>query len=75
MIRNTLKQNYYFLPYNKNLQDRAKYLLKNQTEAERKIYKEFFSKLDFRVRKQKVIDNFILDFNLGLFTCSFYILS
>lgn len=62
MIRNTLKQNYYYLPYNKNLKDRAKELLKNQTMPEIKIYEEYLSKLKFRVRKQKIIDNFIVDF-------------
>lgn len=62
MIRNTLKQNYYFLPYNKNLKDRSKELIKNQTISEIKIYKEYLSKLNFKIRKQKIIDNFIVDF-------------
>lgn len=55
----------YFLPYKKSLTSRSKELSQTQTEAERKIYEECLSKLNFRVRKQKVIDGFIVDFYIA----------
>lgn len=55
----------YHLPYNKNLRTRSKELLQNQTEAEIKIYLEYLSKLKYRVRKQKIIDGFIVDFYIA----------
>lgn len=55
----------YHLPYNGNLTNRSKELIKNQTDAEIKIYKEYLSKLKYRIRKQKIIDGFIVDFYIA----------
>ena len=62
-----------FLDYNKNLKDRAKELKSNMTKPERKLWFDFFKKIekdtlikegreDFRIYKQRQIDNFIVDF-------------
>jgi very-short-patch-repair endonuclease len=55
----------FHLPYNKNLKNRSRELIKDQTSAEIKIYKEYLSKLKYRVRKQKIIDGFIVDFYIA----------
>lgn len=55
-----------FLDYNKKLKERAKELRKNMTEPEKKLWFWFF--VDFqkihqiRVLRQRIIDNFIVDF-------------
>lgn len=50
-----------FLPYNKNLNVRARELRKNMTKAEKKIW-QFLRTLPYQVLRQRVIDNFIVDF-------------
>ena len=50
------------LKYNKELIIKAKALRKNQTEQERKLWYEFLSKYPVRFQRQKVIDNYIVDF-------------
>jgi len=50
-----------FLPYNNKLNDRARELRKNMTESEKKIW-QFLRKLPYSVLRQRVIDNFIVDF-------------
>ena len=49
-------------PYNKTLKERASFLRKNMTFAEKKIWFEFLRKLDIPINRQKVIDNYIVDF-------------
>lgn len=51
------------LKYNKKLIQNAKELRKNQTLQERKLRYEFLSKYPVRFQRQKVIDNYIADFN------------
>ena len=48
--------------YNKTLKERASHLRKNMTYAEKKIWYEFLRKLDIPINRQKVIDNYIVDF-------------
>ena len=55
----------FHLPYNKKLKNRSKELIRDQTSAEIKIYKEYLSKLKYRVRKQKIIGGFIVDFYIA----------
>jgi very-short-patch-repair endonuclease len=50
------------LNYNKGLINIAKQLRKNQTPQERKLWYEFLSKYAVQFQRQKVIDNFIVDF-------------
>ena len=59
--RNTITNGYY-LPYNPKLKERARYLRKNMTEAERKIWENFLKDYKYRVLRQKPIDNYIVDF-------------
>ncbi len=48
--------------YNKALKDKATYLRNNMTFPEKKIWFEFLRKLDIPINRQKVIDNYIVDF-------------
>lgn len=50
------------LPYNPALNNKAKHLRKNMTKHEKKLWYEFLSKLDIRFLRQKIIDNYIVDF-------------
>jgi len=50
------------LSYNPKLKDRAKELRKNMTKAEKKIWFEFLKDWKYRVLRQRLIDNFIVDF-------------
>jgi len=50
------------LSYNKNLIKNAKSLRKNATPQERKLWYEFLAKYPVRFQRQKVIDNYIVDF-------------
>ena len=54
--------NGFCLPYNPNLVPRANELRKNMTLAERKLWIEFFKNYPFKVIRQKIIDNYIVDF-------------
>jgi len=57
-----------YLPYNPKLKERAKEMRKNMTIAERKIWKSFLQKYNKKwiekitIIRQKVIDNYIVDF-------------
>ena len=51
-----------YLPYNKNLVSRAKDLRKNLTLAEKQIWYEYLRDHQYRVYRQRPIDNFIVDF-------------
>ena len=48
--------------YNENLSDNAKDLRKNMTPEEKQLWYDFLSKYPVRFLKQKVIDNYIVDF-------------
>jgi len=50
------------LPYNPNLIEKANYLRKNLTKAEKKMWYQFLSKSEFKFLRQKVIDHYIVDF-------------
>ena len=56
-----LDTNFYF-PYNPKLVERAQELRKNMTPAEKKLWNNYLITLNFRVLKQRHIDNFIVDF-------------
>ncbi|MEI6352857.1 MAG: endonuclease domain-containing protein [Candidatus Nomurabacteria bacterium] len=51
-----------YIPYNPNLKDNSRNLRKVLTPSEKKIWKEFFQKIDLIVYRQRIIDNFIVDF-------------
>ena len=54
-----------FLDYNKKLIDRTKYLRKNMTLPEKKLWYMFLREISntkFRIYKQRPINNFIVDF-------------
>ena len=51
-----------YLPYNKNLVSRAKELRKNLTLAEKKIWYKYLINYQYRVYRQRPIDNFVVDF-------------
>lgn len=59
--KRSLITNNYTLPYNPILNDRAKQMRKNMTFCERKMW-IFLKKLNYRVLRQKIIDNYIVDF-------------
>ena len=50
------------LPYNKELIPRARELRKNMTRQERRLWYDFLSQHEVRFQRQKVIDNYIVDF-------------
>lgn len=50
------------LPYNKSLNERARELRKSMTACEYKLWHEFLSKQTVRFMRQRVIDNYIVDF-------------
>ncbi len=50
------------LPYNKELISRARELRKNMTRQERRLWYDFLSQHEVRFQRQKVIDNYIVDF-------------
>ncbi|PKL78970.1 MAG: hypothetical protein CVV25_09695 [Ignavibacteriae bacterium HGW-Ignavibacteriae-4] len=51
-----------FIPYNTELKLRARELRKRLTKAERKIWADFLSSLNIPIKRQKVLDNYIVDF-------------
>ena len=51
-----------YLPYNPRLVDRAKELRRNMTPAEKKLWYGFLRRFRYRVRPQRPIDNYIVDF-------------
>ncbi len=50
------------VPYNNTLKERASLLRQTMTFAEKKIWFEFLRRLDIPINRQKVIDNYIVDF-------------
>lgn len=50
------------MKYNKNLISRAKELRKNMTPQERHLWYDFLRYYPIKIYKQRVIDNFIVDF-------------
>ncbi len=52
----------FYLPYNPKLVERAKALRKNMTQAEKKLWNSYLKNFNFRVLRQRPIDNFIVDF-------------
>ena len=51
-----------YIPYNKKYKERAKKLRKEMTQEERKLWYMFLKKHSERFLRQKVIDNYIVDF-------------
>jgi very-short-patch-repair endonuclease len=51
-----------FIPYNKELRDRARELRKNMTASERVLWYKVIKKLKIPIKRQKIIDNYIVDF-------------
>lgn len=52
----------FHLPYNPKLVERAKELRKNMTPAEKKLWQNYLRTFQFRVLRQRPIDNYIVDF-------------
>ncbi|HEX7713608.1 MAG TPA: endonuclease domain-containing protein [Bacillota bacterium] len=57
-----LMTNGYSLPYNPDLVPRAVEMRNNMTPAEFKLWTGFLTNFDFKVYRQRPIDNFIVDF-------------
>ena len=56
------KELYIYLPYNKNLFQKARKLRNNATPEENKLWYQYLAKSPIRFLRQKPIDNYILDF-------------
>ena len=54
--------NGYSLPYNPNLVERANELRKIMTPAEKQLWNKLFKISPLKIRRQRIIDNFIVDF-------------
>ncbi len=52
----------FHLPYNPDLMKRAKWMRKNMTDAENKLWSDFLQNHKFRILRQRPIDNYIVDF-------------
>ncbi len=50
------------LPYNPDLNDRAKQMRKEMPRAEKKLWFDFLKDSEYRFLRQRVIDNYIVDF-------------
>lgn len=57
-----LVTNGFSLPYNPKLTSRANELRKNMTPAETKLWTGFFKTYPLNIVRQKIIDNYIVDF-------------
>ena len=53
------------LPYNKNLVSNARFLRKNMTPEEKRLWYDFLKRLPFNVRRQHNIENYIVDFYIA----------
>ena len=53
------------LPYNKKLSSNAKALRKNMTSEERHLWYDFLKRLPMVVKRQHVIENYIVDFYIA----------
>ncbi|MDJ0626038.1 MAG: endonuclease domain-containing protein [Candidatus Caenarcaniphilales bacterium] len=58
----TLIKTEFYIPYNPKLKERARVLRKNPTEAEEVIWYQLLRDCKFQFYRQKIIDNFIVDF-------------
>ena len=56
------KENQIYLPYNKNLIQKARKLKSKSTPEENKLWYQYLAKFQVRFMRQKIIDNYILDF-------------
>lgn len=61
MTKGLIKTKYY-LPYNPTLKERSRELRKNMTIAEKKLWFAYLRRLPLPVLRQKIIDNYIVDF-------------
>lgn len=52
----------FHLPYNPDLKDRAKWMRKRMTTAEKKLWADFLKDIEYKILPQRPIDNFIVDF-------------
>ena len=50
------------LPYNPDLNDRAKQMRRDMTKAEKKLWFDFLKDYKYKFLRQRVIDNYIVDF-------------
>lgn len=53
------------LPYNRNLDTNARKLRKNMTPEEKHLWYDFLKKLPVTVRRQHVIEHYIVDFYIA----------
>ena len=53
------------IPYNKNLKSNAQELRKNMTPEEKRLWYGFLKRLPFNVKRQQVIENYIVDFYIA----------
>lgn len=51
-----------YIPYNKNLKENARRLRKEMTPPERKLWYEYLKHIEYPVKRQKPIANYIADF-------------
>ena len=52
----------FHLPYNPNIMEQAKELRKNMTKAEKKLWYCYLKDFNYKVYRQRPIDNYIVDF-------------
>ena len=57
-----MKHDTFFLPYNRNLVNRARELRKNMTPMEQKLWHKYLRGCSVKVLRQRPINNFIVDF-------------
>lgn len=57
-----LEKTGFYLPYNPDLVERAKWMRKQMTEAELKLWSDFLQNYKLRILRQRPIDNVIVDF-------------
>ena len=53
------------IPYNKKLAENAKSLRRNMTPEERYLWYDFLKRLPFTVKRQHIIENYIVDFYIA----------
>ncbi|MCX6147720.1 MAG: DUF559 domain-containing protein [Candidatus Kapabacteria bacterium] len=61
MLSNLISKNN-CIPYNPKLNERAKELRRNMTKAEKKIWFNLLRGLPYTFQRQKILDNYIVDF-------------
>lgn len=55
----------FHLPYNPELKERSREMRNNPTEPENKLWKDFLQQQKYTVNRQKIIDNYIVDFYIA----------